>query len=226
MLKGLILKDIYNIKFQFICGLAIMMYPYILLMFAGGDLFEQNGLFDPSFFEPFVYGLINYISVTTCSSFMLNTISDDYRTGWAKVQRTMPLSAEKIVGAKMLAVALIIGFLTMISLIFNIIGVIAFNVEIEPLITMPIVFACVQMITLSVSVLLGYKSRARLITPVYIIMVLIFAAGGIALIVGILNEVISYAALRIISYAGIPALAAAIAVICNKTSRQAVEGDI
>lgn len=219
-MKGLVLKDIYNVRFQIIVGLAIMLYPNLMLMLAGSTGNTSNDM------SPVVYGLVNYISITVCSSFMLNTISDDYRTGWAKVQRTMPVSAKQIVGAKMLATALIIGFLTVVSLIFNIIGAIAFDLELEPLITMPFVFALLQMITLSVAVVLGFRSKARFITPIYIGMVVLIAAAVVVLLFGVIEKVISIEMLRIIAYAAIPTASAATVTVCCKNGRKAVECDI
>lgn len=219
-MKGLILKDIYNVRFQIIGGILIILSPNILMWFSVNSE-SASGLFGA-----LIYGMINYLMIATCSSFMLNTISDDYRTGWAKMQRTMPLSANRIVGAKMLAVALIVGFLTMISLIFNIAGAIVYNMELEPMITMPFVAAFLQMITLSVPVVLGYKSKAQLITPVYILMVLVISAAIIALLFGVVNSVVSVELLRVIGYAVIPVIASATVVICCKNGRKAVECDI
>ncbi|MDE7399900.1 MAG: ABC-2 transporter permease [Oscillospiraceae bacterium] len=227
MLKGLILKDIYNVRFQIIGGIFIMLYPNILMWFSAEDMeIQQAFLGIPGFFGVLVYGMLNYMSITVCSSFMLNTISDDYRTGWAKIQRTMPLSAEQIVGAKMLAVVIVIGILTAISLVCNIIGAIILEIRIEPLITMPFVMALFQMITLSVAVVLGYKSKARLIVPVYILMVFAIAAVIIALVYGVANGVVSVTMLRVIAYAIVPVIMAATVIICRKASRKAVEGDI
>lgn len=227
MLKGLILKDIYNVRFQFIGGTFLMLYPNILMWFAADDMESQQTLLGmPRFFGVLVYGLINYVTITMCSSFMLNTISDDYRTGWAKVQRTMPLSANQIVGAKMLAIVIIIGMLTAISLVCNIIGSIILEIRIELMITMPFVMALLQMITLSVAVVLGYKSKARLIIPVYIAMVLVTAAAIIAVLYGVVYQVISTEMLRIIAYAAVPVITAVIVTICCKSGRKAIECDI
>lgn len=221
MLKGLILKDIYNVRFQTVCALLFMLFPNLMLIVAG-----SIGNQEESLSYPVVYGFVNYISITTCSSFMLNTISDDYRTGWVKVQRTMPLSANWIVGAKMLAVALIIGFLTMASLILNIMGAIVYDMELEPLITMPFVMALLQMITLSVAVVLGFRSKARFIIPVYIVMVLVIASIIIALLFGVVKKAVSIEMLRVIGYAVIPVIAAATVAICCKNGKRAVECDI
>lgn len=221
MLKGLILKDIYNVRFQTVCALLFMLFPNLMLIVAG-----SIGNQEESLSYPVVYGFVNYISITTCSSFMLNTISDDYHTGWVKVQRTMPLSANRIVGAKMLAVALIIGFLTMASLIFNLMGAIVYDMELEPLITMPFVIALLQMITLSVAVVLGFRSKARFVIPVYIVMVMLIAAVSIALLFGVLKDAISISMLRVIAYAAIPVAAAAVTVICCVNGKKAVECDI
>lgn len=227
MLKGLILKDIYNVRFQIIGGIFIMMYPNILMWFSAPDMESQQAFMGmPGFFGVFIYGMLNYMTITVCSSFMLNTISDDYRTGWAKMQRTMPLSAEQIVGAKMLTIVIIIGMLTAISLVCNIIGAFILEIRIEPMITMPFVMAILQMITLSVAVVLGYKSKARLIIPVYTLMVFAIAAVIIALVYGVANGVVSLTMLRVIAYAIVPVIAAATVIICRKASRKAVEGDI
>lgn len=230
MLKGLILKDIYNVKFQIICGLALMIYPNILMWIAGDDIWGKGDLLIPGlmpgFFGVVVYGLINYMSITACSSFILNTISDDYKTGWAKVQRTMPLTEEQIVGGKMLATAIIVGGLTAVSLICNIIGIIVSQLPVEPLITMPFVMAFVQVITLYVAIMLGFKAKARYVTPVYIMAVLLIAAAMIVLFIAFVQGKVSVDALRVIAYAVIPAIAAVVTIVCRKVGRKTVGEDI
>ncbi|MDE6728810.1 MAG: hypothetical protein K2J80_12880, partial [Oscillospiraceae bacterium] len=71
-MKGLVLKDIYSVKFQILGLLAIMLLPNIMLMLSGGNMGgEESGVLG-DFLSVLVYGMMNYISVTLCSSFLLN----------------------------------------------------------------------------------------------------------------------------------------------------------
>ena len=142
-MKGLVLKDVYNVRFQMFSGMAILMFPYILMLICGMfDSSEDNILNDEIFGingGVVMLILLSYVSITMNSSFMLNTIVDDKRSGWAKMQRTMPISSAKIIGAKMIANGVIVGGLTLIVIVVNMIGFFTLDLPLELLITAPLV---------------------------------------------------------------------------------------
>lgn len=225
-MKGLILKDVYSVRFQIFGGLGILLFPNVLTwlsMFSdnpgelGGEIFGINTM-------TVVYAMLNYITITVCSSLMLNTINDDARSGWAKFQRTTPVSVGKIVGAKIAASGIIVGGLCVISIALNMVGAVVLDTPLETLFTLPIVFACLQMITLSAATALGYRFGVVGTTLGYLAAVLVIAAGLIAALYFMFKED-SADALRIIVYAGAPILAAALTALFFFLGKKAAARD-
>lgn len=225
-MKGLVLKDIYSVKFQILGGIALMLLPNIMLMISGGDLSggESGALID--FLSVMIYGGMNYISITLCSSFLLNTLDFDEKSGWVKMQRAMPLSGGQIFGGKLIAMAVVLGILTVLSLICNITGIIFFKQPAEPLTAMPFIAALLQAVTLSLCFMVGYRFSPKFTTLTYISTEIIVAAGLILLIIGLVKESISGTALRIIAYAAIPALTAAVTAVSFISGKKAVMRDL
>lgn len=208
-MKGLVLKDLYSVKLQLLGGLALMLLPNIMMMISGGDLSGGESVEMIDFLSVVIYGVMNYISVTLCSSFLLNTPEYDEKSGWCKMQRAMPVTDGQIIGGKFIVMALVLGGLTVLSLICNITGVIFFNQPPEPLTAFPFIAALLQAIPLSLCFAAGYRTSSKYIMLIYLSIEIIIAAGVILLIVEAVNESVSETALRIISYAGIPVIAAA-----------------
>ena len=225
-MKGLVLKDIYSVKFQLLGGLAITLLPNIMLMLSGGDFSggEPGALND--FLSVLIYGIMNYISITLCSSFLLNTLEYDEKSGWAKMQRAMPLSGEQIIGGKFIAMAIVLGILTVMSLICNFTGVIFFGQPAEPLTAFPFIAALLQAITLSLSFMAGYRFSSKITMLTYISTQIIIAAGLVFMIIGTVNGSVSMTALRVIAYAAIPALTAAVTIVSVIGGKKAVMRDI
>lgn len=223
MLKGLILKDIYSVKFQILGGVALMFLPNVLMMLGGGGMAEDDF---GGFGSVIVYGLLNYITITMCSSFMLNTLEFDEKSGWAKMQRTMPVTEGQIIAGKYLAMGAVLGILTGLSLLCNLFGVIVFEAAAEPLISLPAIMALLQLITLSVCFVLGYRFGSKVTLILYIGVELVVLVGAFLVIVGFIKENISAVALRIIAYGGLPALTSVVIAVCYNSGKKAVERDI
>lgn len=229
-MKGLVLKDVYNVRFQIFTGMAIMMFPYILMLIAGMFDSSEDNILNEEIFGlnggVVVFVLLSYISITVNSSFMLNTIVDDNRSGWGKMQRTMPVSSVGIVGAKMAANGVIVGGLALIDIAVNMIGIFKLGLPPETLVAAPLVFGCLQMITLSAATVIGYRFGSAGTIAGYLVMVLCIAAGGIVLLYNLFSENISITAFRYICYAGVPALTAAVIAVCCILGKKAVEQDV
>ncbi len=228
-MKGLILKDIYGCRFQIICGFAIMLYPMIILSLAGGGMFvagDGDSDFVKSIVGIIVYGMINYISIVICSSFYLNTLSYDEKSGWTKMQRAMPLTGGQIIGGKFLGVGAVVGTLTSISLAFNLFSAIIYEMPFEPMIAMPLCIGLLETMTLLPVIVLGYRFGAKSVTWVYYIVMGNITAGTIALSTAFLVGDIPAAAMRGIAYGGIPALFAAVFAVCYVAGKKAVTVDI
>lgn len=225
-MKGLVLKDIFGVRFQILGAMAIMLYPSIMLFLAGGGMLVDEETNIPLEASVMMYGLVNYVSITICSSFLLNTLGFDERSGWTKIQRTMPLTGGKIIGAKFLTMGLVLAVLTLISLILNVISALLFGVPIEPMITMPLCMCMVQTIALSPTFTLGYRFGAKATSAAYICIMVALAAVMIALVFMIFAGDIDETALRVIAYAGLPALTAAVVAASWFTGKRAVMVDI
>lgn len=224
-MKGLILKDIYSVRFQIFGGVALMLLPNLMLILMGGGYFVGAETADARL-SIFVYGLMNYITVTLCSSFLLNTLDFDEKSGWARMQRAMPVTGGQIIAGKLLAMGAVLGILTGLSLFCNVFGAVVFEIPAEPLVTMPFIMALLQAAVLSVCFMQGYRFGSRSTLIVYIAAELVIAAGAVLLLVGLIRENISPLMLRVIAYGAVPALAAALIALSCKFGKKAVMRDI
>lgn len=224
-MKGLVLKDLFGVRFQMLGAVALMLFPSLMLMLMGGGMATDGA---PQYDEisVLVYGIVNYISITLCSSFMVNTLGFDERSGWSKMQRTMPLSGGKIIGAKFLAMGLVLAALTAVSLISNVICALLFGIPLEPKITMPLCMCMVQATALSPTFALGYRFGAKTTSAAYIGFMVLLAAALIWLTFMVFADNIEAPQLRIIAYVGLPVLTAAVVAASWVTGKRAVTVDI
>ncbi len=224
-MKGLVLKDLFGVRFQVLGALALMLFPSLMLILMGGGM-STNERADLTEISVLLYGIVNYVSITLCSSFFVNTLGYDERSGWSKIQRTMPLSGGKIIGAKFLSMGLVLAALTSLSLIINVINALLFKIPLEPMITMPLCMCMVQAIALSPTFTLGYRFGAKTTSAAYIGFMVLLAAAMIAVVFMLFMGDIGITALRIISYAGLPALTAAVVAVSWVTGKRTVNVDI
>lgn len=224
-MKGLVLKDLFGVRFQMLGGLALMLFPSLVMMLEGGGMAvdESGSMIEIAIL---VYGIMNYVSITLCSSFIVNTLGFDERSGWSKMQRTMPLSGGKIIGAKFLTMSLVLAALTVVSLVINIINALLFGIPFEPMITMPLCMCMVQAIALSPTFTFGYRFGAKATSAAYICFMVLLAAAMIWLIFAVFMGDIGMTALRIICYLILPALTAAVVAVSWITGKKAVTVDI
>lgn len=221
-MKSLVLKDLYGVKFQIFGAFLIMLLPIVIMVF--GERPAVGGMSGIAFLPN---GLLNYVVITTCSSFLLNTLGFDERSGWVKMQRTMPLSGGKIIGAKFITMGLVLAALTLIFLAANVFGVFVHGLPPEPAVAVPICLCMVQAMALSPTFALGYRFGARTTSAAYIGFVVALAAALIWLLLMIFGGDIGIAALRIIAYVGLPVLTAAVIAVSWVTGkRAAMESDI
>lgn len=224
-MKGLVLKDLFGVRFQVLGALALILFPSLMLILMGGGM-STNERADLTEISVLLYGIVNYVSITLCSSFFVNTLGYDERSGWSKIQRTMPLSGGKIIGAKFLSMGLVLAALTSLSLIINVINALLFKIPLEPMITMPLCMCMVQAIALSPTFTLGYRFGAKTTSAAYIGFMVLLAAAMIAVVFMLFMGDIGITALRIISYAGLPALTAAVVAVSWVTGKRTVNVDI
>lgn len=228
-MKGLILKDVYGCRFQIIGGFAIMLLPMLMTMLMGGGIVVvDNQAPDPMqlMIGIILYGTVNYMSIVVSSSFYINTLSYDEKSGWTKMQRSMPLTGGQIIGAKFLGVAAVVGAMTLISLGFNLFNVIVYQLPVEPLAAMPLCIGLAEFITLLPAMVLGYRFGAKSVTWVYFAVMAVIAAVIIVLTAMFFVGDITAVQMRIAAYGVLPVLAVIVTVICFFTGKKAVTVDI
>lgn len=222
-MKGLILKDIYSVRFNIIIGALIMVLPCAVLMPISRVTAEDG---TPVVIRVLLYGIFDYVIITIFSSFVTNTINEDFKSGWQKMQLTMPLPLGKIVAAKLSAAAIVVGALTALSLICNITGVIFFATPLEFMLAVPIVLALLQMITLSLSLLCGYYLEPSKTTVIYLFSVIAVAAAAAVFLTALASGELAPVIARLIAYIGVPALAVSVVLFCYCKGKKAVVRDL
>lgn len=225
-MKGLILKDLYTVRFQIIAGLLIMTYPnlsiYFLYFLGGGmDIGERNEMKDA--ISILLFGLINLMNICLFSSFVLNTLSVDVKSGWAKLQRTFPLSGSEIVGAKLIASGVVVGLLTVMSLVLNLATALIFRVNVELMLTMPLCIGFYQMMVLAPLFPLAMRIGVKCTEFIYIITEILMLGIVAFLMIKLLGTSLEAVLLRIIFYGGIPLLSAASCTLSFCSGKKAIE---
>ncbi len=205
-MKGLILKDIYTVRFQLIISVVLMLIPDLTVSLAADSLSGEGGI--EQMMSIFLFGVANLICICLFSSFILNTLNDDVNSGWGKLVRTMPVTSGKVIGAKFAASAVVVGITTIISLIFNIVGIIVQGLPAEPLIMLPVCLAVFQMAVLCPVFPLAMKLGTSSTTLIYVCTLVILLSGAIAGLCFSLASGNSLVLLRVIFYGGLPVLAA------------------
>ncbi len=221
-MKGLILKDIYSIRGQLVMAMLIMLLPNAVMWLMGGGMSidSQSGA------AIIVYGLMNYISIVIFTSFSLNTLSYDINSGWVKMERTCPVSGGSIIMGKLIVTLIVIGVITAVSLLFNLISVPLFGMDTEFMITIPLCCACLQVIALSPSFPLAMKIGAGYTEAIYLGLEIILACGLAAFAFAAFGGNMPAALIRVLVYAGLPVLAAVAFVLSYQTGKKQCLADI
>lgn len=225
-MKGLILKDFYRIRFQMILAFAVMLFPNMLFGPVFAEMFGSFDVNDTRLGAVLVSILINYISIILCSLFISNNTDDNIKSGWSKIQLTMPLSAGEIIGGGLISSGLALALTAVFIIFCNLVCIILFGLPIEPMITGPVILALLQMIPLSVSVVSGYSLGSLKSASMYTAITIITAFGLGGIVARIARGSITLTAARLIGYAGVPMLSAAVIVLCFSVGKKAVTKEV
>ena len=222
-MKGLILKDLYTVRFQIIVGLLIVLYPNLIIFFLGGGMGiggedEMTGVI-----SVLLFGLLNYTNICLFSSFVLNTLAADVNSGWAKLQRTFPVSGSEIVGAKLIASGVVVGLLTAMSLVFNLAAALLFGLDVEFMITVPLCIGFYQMTVLAPLFPLAMRIGVKCTEVIYIVTEILALVIAAFLMIKLLGTSLEAVLLRIIFYGGIPLLSAASCALSFRLGKKAVQ---
>lgn len=229
MLKGLILKDLYEIRFQLICGGFLMLLPYVILAVMGDSITAGDSQMPSELSKMMIvvmFGMLNFICIAVFSSMLLNTVGSDLACGWSKYQRTMPVSSERIIGAKLLTTALVVAGLILISLAFNIIGIFSHGLNAEVMLAIPVICGLLQITALSpvfpVSAKIGYKCA----NGIYIGFELIVIIGAVVVMFMAFSNDVSPVVLRLIFYGALPAVTLLSVFTSYKAGKRAIAADL
>ncbi len=224
-MKGLILKDLYTVRFQIIAGLLLMLLPNGIMFLSGGGMgTEQNEVTD--IMSVLVFGLMNFTNICLFSSFVLNTLSEDVNSGWAKLQRTFPVSGSEIVGAKLAASGVIVGLLTVMSLVFNLAAALVFGLDMELMLMVPLCIGFYQMIVLAPLFPLAMRIGVKCTEAIYIMTEVLVLGFVVFLLVKGLDSDIDSVLMRIMFYCGLPLLAAGSGVLSFACGKKAIEKSV
>lgn len=224
-MKGLILKDIYGIRFQVIIGLLIMLFPNIMFFLAGGGLnIGTEGTVD-NIIGIMMYGIMNILNIMLFSSSILNTLKDDAANGWAKYQLTMPVTKEQIVTAKLVSTLINIGTLVLLSMIFNLIAVFLFKMPLELMLTMPICIGVIQLIALLPAFPISMRLSPNVANVLYTCFMCIVLIAAIVVVTLMLDNTLPMFIMRIVFYAVIPVIAVVVGLFSHRWASKLLNGD-
>ena len=213
-MKGLILKEIYCVRFQTLLGLAITAIPSVMMLLLGDITGEiPSGAEGAAIIATIPVVLSNFMMILLSSSFMLNTLNDDKISGWAKLQLTLPVTRKQIIDTKFIASLVIIGFLMLICLVLNLTAALLYNYPLEICIAAPFVFGFTEMMVLFPAFPMSMKLSAAMNTVVYITLEVIVMGLLTAIAFCALDAVVPMWFIRVLFYGIIPALGIAVMLI-------------
>ncbi len=214
-MKGLIIKDIYSVRFQVIMAVLIMLPPNLMALLIGSDDLAQDYR---QVMVIFMYGVLNLVNICLFSSFVLNTVSSDVNSGWSKIVRTFPVSQRTIVGAKLTSSCIIIGLLVLISMAINTTGIITLSAPAEPMLAMPLCMGLLEAAILCPVFPTAMKHGTKISTVLYILAEVLTIGISTAVIATALSSEHSAAVLRAVFYVGTPLIAAGSAVLSLRSA--------
>lgn len=205
-MKGLILKDFYLIRFQLVvAAIGALLVAY--LCYSGAP---AAGINSPLgyVFRVIIPAMFDYVVIVIGSSFFLNTIAEDFNSGWVKQQRTLPVSDRQAIGAKLISTYILIGALALFSVGFNLVFWLSYGGTFEIMLTAPLCVGLIQVITLSPVFPLGQRYGMKSANTVYLLLEILMAFIAVFTMFPALSKEIPLMALRIAFYAVLPLLAA------------------
>lgn len=226
-MKGLILKDLYSVRFQIIVGAIIGLYPNTLIVIGWTDIL---GDLSPNMIDisaTILHIMVNIATILPFSSLMVNTITDDAESGWTKICRTMPVTSSQLITSKILSTVMITGIFTLISLIFNIISIIrGVPVIAEAVVAFPLCMGVIQLLALIPVFPLSLKLGAKSANKIYLAFVIIFSFAAIILAFAAFSDELPPYALRIGAYAVLPVLTVITLLISYKSGKNLIARDM
>lgn len=229
-MKGIILKDIYQVKLLFVLVQILSIFFYVMGFFIVLGM-THSEVVSPSEEELLkisaivLVGMMDYVCISIGSTILIDTSKLDIRSGWAKYERTTPLSGSQLVGGKIAATGIVIGFLVLQALIFGVISIFM-GVNPEAVIAMPLVMGMIQLIALSPVFPIVSKFGGGFANFIYIVFEIIVAGAAVVVVFGHFSGDIDGLMLRIIAYAVIPIITALVVFASYKSGMKAIKSDI
>lgn len=226
-MKGLILKDIYEVRFQVITGALIALYPNILLTIGIVDMGMDLSPAVADIACTAGFGMISYFTIVPFTSLILNTLSGDISSGWAKIRRTMPVSPQQIIASKLISTGIIIGLFTLLSLIFGVIMLFLYPDIIIPefVVSIPLCVGVMQVLTLSLVFPFATRFGAKKANTLYLAVTIIIAIAAIIFVFASFEN-IAINTVRLICYLALPAAAFLSVFLSYKSGKKLVSEEI
>lgn len=224
-MKGLILKDLYSVRFSLICSALLMLIPGGFMMLLGGGFFTggESALIRDS--AAIAFGMGNFSMICMLSPLALSTLTSDKTSRWSLIQRAMPVNGKQIALSKLILCYIVIGILTVFALLVNCFALI-YGYSAEVLVMMPICIALIEVMIISPVIPLSFKLGIKIAN--YIHLAMIFLVLGVLSLVFLASMLLPNAAvfIRIFAYGILPVAAAAVAYASYKSAGRYYSADI
>ena len=222
-MKGLILKDFYLIRFQLVvAAIGALLVAY--LCYSGAP---AAGINSPLgyVFRIIIPAMFDYVVIVIGSSFFLNTIAEDFNSGWVMQQRTLPVSDRQAIGAKLISTYILIGALALFAIGFNLVFWFSYGGTLEIMLAAPLCVGLIQVITLSPVFPLGQRYGMKSANTVYLLLEILMATIAVFTMFPTLSKEIPLMALRVAFYAVLPLLAVTSGAVSFAASKSLLHFD-
>lgn len=216
------IKDWYTVRTQLFLSFCIFLLPNLYLILSAAT-YDPPADLTAGLLPTLMAGIMSVSSIICCTSFMVNTVSEDVQCGWTKYVLTASVSRRRLCGAKILNSCILVAGLSLISFLINLFAAERCGSK-EIMLAAPICTAFFQFAVLSPVFPLAMRFGAKKATVFYIAF-LILGIGILVTACVLLSKSGHIIYLRQIFYIGIPAFALISAVLSIGFGGKASEND-
>lgn len=218
-MKGLVLKDMYSIRFVVIASLLMSLFPSFLLIMFDITADAEGGDFVRTVVSYLVFGIVNYITLMLFPSCGVSSIALDKKCGFDRYQATMPVTPAQLMAGKQISSGIVVGIFVLLCIGVNLTGL-QYGLSPEVLIVMPVSIGLLELASVQVSLYVVLRFGERILSLVQL--VIMIAGAGFLCLIFLLMEKVQHMdiVLRIVCYGVMPLLAAAAIVFFGRAGRK------
>lgn len=222
-MKGLVLKDLYETRFQIIMGLIMALFIWVMLVVSFYNDGFDTSTESESLVSSFAVVLVDYTVISVFTTSVKSTLNSDVAGGWADIRQTMPVTNSGIIMSKIISTAVTIVIYMLLCLVGGAVLLLSgFNLNAEVIIAFPVCISLLQMIALVPVYPLSFKFGAKTANAFFTAFMLITAAVLTVFAFAAFSNDISPFAIRLLAYGALPCAAAVTVFVSYRAGKKLI----